>query len=256
MSNSSFADNKDVVFFNNLSSEWWDETNGGAKLLHRLNKIIVPYIQDSAINNGLVKEELLKEPKPLRDLHILEVGCAGGILTEPLAKTSGATIVGIDMGPDLIKVAKQHAALDTSLTNLTYKVESVEEHCLNNSEKYDIVVASGVLEHVDVPESFLEACVKCLKPGGSIFISTFAKSKMAYLMAITACEYILRLIPVGTHDWNKFVSPVEVQRLLEKYNCKKKEARGVFYNIITKKCLWIRNTSGFYILHAVKDLNV
>lgn len=119
------------------------------------------------------------------------------------------------MCQDLITVAKNHAQLNSTLENLTYLHESIEEHSIRNLEKYDVVVASEVIDHVNNPFLFLEACVKCLKPGGSIFVTTFNKTWLSWLAVIILVEYIWGLLPRGTHSWNKFISPNDVADMLK-----------------------------------------
>lgn len=142
----------------------------------------------------------------------------GGILTEPLAKL-GSKITGIDVSSELINQAKQHAAQNPSLRNINYSLESIDEHVKNNTGKYDAVVASEVLEHVTDQKVFLEACVKCLKPKGSIFITTINKTTLSWLGGIVFAEYVLNFVPRGTHDWNKFIAPHQTQRILEDCKC-------------------------------------
>ncbi|KAF2888715.1 hypothetical protein ILUMI_17458, partial [Ignelater luminosus] len=150
-------------------------------------------------------------------LRILDVGCGGGILEQDLA-ILGGTIVGIDLGPETIRVAKAYtAALNPSLTNISYFCESIEHHAKCNYETYDAVVASEVIEHVNEPEIFLENCIKCLKPGGSIFITTFNKTWSSWLLGIIFAEYIWGFIPRGTHTWDKFFDPRDVEKMLENF---------------------------------------
>lgn len=141
----------------------------------------------------------------------------GGILSEALARL-GCTIVGLDLCPELIQEAKNHAALDPSLKNLSYVYESIEEHAKKSFEKYDAVVASEVLDHVNEPKLFLEGCANCLKPGGSIFVTTFNKNYFSWFCVVIFAEYIWNLVPKGTHHYDQFVSPKDTQKMLE--DCK------------------------------------
>ncbi|KAF2879774.1 hypothetical protein ILUMI_26400 [Ignelater luminosus] len=214
------ADPKELQNFKELSATWWDE-NGDAKPLHSMNKVRIELIKD------------------------------GGILSEALAQL-GCTVTGIDLCEELITTAKTHAELNPTLENLTYLHESIEEHNIKNSEKYDVIVASEVIDHVKNPFVFLQACVKCLKPGGSIFVTTFNKTLLSWLAIIIVVEYIWGLLPRGTHSWNKFISPNDVSRMLEQCACETKRVRGMAYNVLTNSWFWSRITSVTYALHAVK----
>lgn len=130
----------------------------------------------------------------------------------------GGDITGLDATSDLIEIAKTHAKLNPYLKSLNYVCTSIEEHAVENEAKYDALVASEIIEHVSNKEEFLKACVKCLKPKGSIFLTTINKTYVSYLAGIVAAEYVLRWLPKGTHQWNKFISPPQLQRLLE--DCK------------------------------------
>lgn len=130
-----------------------------------------------------------------------------------MART-GCSVVGIDVNADLIEVAKEHAKLDTSLSNLTYILEDVEDHCNNNPQKYDAIVSNFVLEHINEVELFLTSCMACLKPGGSIFVSTLGQTWLGWLAGIILPEYILGKIPRGAHDWKKFVAIEDTEKML------------------------------------------
>lgn len=139
----------------------------------------------------------------------------GGFLTEALAEL-GCSIVGIDPCPELIQVANEHLTLNSILSNVTYICGSLEDHVEHNYEKYDIVIASEVIDHVDEPDLFLDMCVKCLKQGGSFFLTTFNKTWSAWLKAIICFEYIVKIIPRGSHSWDKFYSPEDIGKRLQK----------------------------------------
>ncbi|KAF2905556.1 hypothetical protein ILUMI_00623 [Ignelater luminosus] len=241
------ADSKEVAFFNSISDLWW----GSKNLLHYFNSLRVPLVRDGLIDTGLVKKKFVNSSKPLEGLRILDVGCGGGILTEDLAAL-GCAVVGIDLGSDSINIAKSHATLNPSLTNISYFCESVEDHAKHNPEKYDAIVASEVIEHVNEPELFLEHCTKCLKPGGSIFITTFNKTWSSWLLGIIFAEYIWGFIPRGTHTWDKFFDPKDIEVMLEKFNCRTRSVRGVIYNCFTKTWHWWWSSSITYTLQGVK----
>jgi len=248
----STVDPDEMARFKKLSSIWWNEM-GGMKPLHSMNKLRVPLVRDGLIHTGLVKKELINSPKPLKDMNILEVGCGGGILTEALARLGG-NMTGIDASPELIEQANHHAKLDPSLSNnLTYSLVTVEDHATANHEKYDAVIASEVLEHVNEKQVFVTACVKCLKPGGSIFITTLNKTMASWIGGIVFAENILNIVPRGTHEWDKFIAPHQTQKMLEDNNCRTRVLHGMCYNFLTNKWMWISNTSVNYALHAVKS---
>lgn len=194
----------------------------------------------------------------------------GGILAEPLSRL-GAHVTGIDANPNTIQLAKSHSKLNN--LEINYVTSSIEEHAANHMEKYDAIVASEILEHVSKKKRFIEACVQCLKPKGSIFITTINKTTIANFLGICISENVLNLLPKGTHQFEKFIEPVKLQRMLEdckfykkicinffKYfmfvgNCRSELIHGMFYNILTNTWHWCTDTSLNYALHAVKLKN-
>ncbi|XP_043468905.1 ubiquinone biosynthesis O-methyltransferase, mitochondrial-like [Leptopilina heterotoma] len=243
-------DIEDVSRFSQISETWWN-ISGEMKPLHALNPLRIQFIRDGLANIG---HEAQDPCQPLEGISIIEVGCGGGILSEPLARI-GANMTGIDPSVELIKCAKKHAALDSSLSKrLNYIQTSVEELAQSNSKKYDAVVASEVLEHVADQETFLKYCTDLLRPGGSIFLTTMNKTFPSWLGGIIAAEYILKLVPIGTHDWNKFISPRETRRLLEKYNCRTKLVHGMVYNPLKNEWYWSSLTPINYAIHAIKKV--
>lgn len=238
----SSVDDAEIEHFSRTSERWWS----GKSTLHSLNNVRVPFIC-----KGLVLTKDTENSKPLENIKILEVGCGGGILSEELARL-GAIVHAIDPGSEAIEVAKRHALLDPSLTTLSYILTTVEDHAIENSEKYDAVIASEVIEHVTEKELFLESCIKCLKPNGSIFITTYNKTIRSWIMGILVVQEIFNIIPRGTHAWDKFVSPSDVTNMLEKYNCKTLDVQGSWFNILSRSWVHSSNTSLNYSLHAKK----
>ncbi|KAI4477141.1 hypothetical protein M0804_012962 [Polistes exclamans] len=244
----STIDPKEIEFFEKMSNDWWDP-NGHLFLLHQFNRNRIQFVRDGLANTGIIKGDT---NLPLKGTKILDVGCGGGILSEPLARI-GAEVTGIDTSLQLIDVAKKHALLDSDLLGkLNYVQTTVENFEKENKEKYDAVVASEVIEHVIDPQLFLKCCSAIVKPGGSLFITTPNRTLLSWLSVIIAAEYILKYIPMGTHEWNKFISPEEVQRLLEIYGLKTKLIHGLIYNPLKHEWIWSSNTSMFYALHAFK----
>lgn len=204
------------------------------KSLHAMNFLRVPFVRDSLVNTGVAKKEFVDTCKPLKGLQIVDIGCGGrlcllkyylnysncfhytigGFLSEPLARL-GCKVVGIDASNDLITVAKDHASKDKTLSNLTYLTSSVEEFSKNNPEVFDAVVSSEVIEHVNDKTSFVRECAKCLKPGGSIIFTTTNKTFLSGFLMLCVAERFMGLVPKGTHEYEKFIEPHSVQRLLE-----------------------------------------
>lgn len=156
----------------------------------------------------------------------------------------------LDLSEKLLENAKQHLS---ELQNIEYVCDTVENHVASSTKKYDAVVASEVLEHVVDQKSFLTACVGALKPGGSIFITTFNKTQASWLAGIVAAEYVLNLVPRDTHDWKLFISPEEVEKILKELNCSTVLVHGIRYEFWRNTCVWTSNTSVNYALHAVKN---
>ena len=242
----------DVDHHSKLSSEWWDR-NGPMRGLHAMNQVRIPLIRDGLISTGIVKEDKVNQSNVLDGVNILEVGCGGGILTEALAKLK-AKIVAIDPSEELLSTAKNHLGKAESL-KVEFMSETIEFHAENNKEKYDAVVASEVIEHVTDQKSFLTACVETVKPGGSIFITTFNKTQVSWLAGIVAAEYVLNLVPRNTHDWNLFISPSEVEKILKDLNCSTILIHGIRYEFWRNTCVWTKDTSVNYAFHAVKNEN-
>jgi len=242
------VDERDVQHFSSTAKFWWDP-EGPWRILHKYNSIRVPFIRDCLTTPGKIDIHKTCDPNALKGLNILEVGCGAGILSEALAEL-GANVVGIDPSTDLIETANDHIS---GQTNLKYVCELVEEHVEKNREKYDVVVASEVLEHIVDKTAFLKPCVEALKPGGSIFVTTFNRTWISWFCAILFLEYVIELIPVRTHIWKQFISPSDVEEILKKNNCRKVHLQGFGYDIFRKlHCLW-SNTYCSYGLHAVKE---
>ncbi|XP_033220281.1 ubiquinone biosynthesis O-methyltransferase, mitochondrial [Belonocnema kinseyi] len=242
------VDVQDVSRHSNLSENWWD-TNGSLRGLHALNRLRVQFIRDGLANVG---HEEASPSLPLEGISIVDVGCGGGILTEPLARI-GAEVIGVDPSSELIKTAKRHAALDSSLSKRLHYIQTTVEDLTRTSQKqFDAVVTSEVLEHVPDKETFLKYCTDLVKPGGSIFITTINKTIPSWLGGIITAEYLLKIVPAGTHDWNKFIAPKETRRLLERYNCRTKLIHGMMYNPIKNEWHWTSFTGINYAIHAIK----
>ncbi|XP_071567105.1 ubiquinone biosynthesis O-methyltransferase-like isoform X3 [Temnothorax nylanderi] len=239
----------EIEHFSAFKNDWWDE-NGPLYDLHLYAPIRIQFVRDGLANAGIQMQD---PALPLKGIKIVDVGCGGGILTERLARI-GAQVTGIDASAELINVAKEHAKLDPGISErVNYIQTTVEDFSQKEGESYDAVVASEVLEHVEEPQLFLKECVKIMKPGGSIFITTPNQTLATWLVLIVAGEYIFRRIPPGTHEWNKFITPHEVQRILDNYGCKTRLMHGMKLNPLTKQWSWSSCTAICYGLHAIKQ---
>jgi len=236
-------DSKEVSKFH-FAADWWSE-KGSAAALHTLNHLRVPFIRD-----GLVGDACETDPRPLTGLQLLDVGSGGGILSEALGRL-GATVTGIDPIEDNVALATQHVMCDADLAmRVSYRCCAVED--IEYAECYDGVVCSEVIEHVNSQQEFIGTCANLVKPGGSIFFTTINKTSLSYALAVLAAEYVLRIVPPGTHDWEKFISPGEIQDTLRDYDMDTRLVHGMTINPLTRRWSWIKDTNINYVLHAVK----
>ncbi|XP_044263714.1 ubiquinone biosynthesis O-methyltransferase, mitochondrial [Tribolium madens] len=246
--NSSTVDATELQHFKQFTAEWWNES-GYLKALHAMNKLRIPFIRDGIINSSVMSQEQINMSLPVRGLSILDVGCGGGILSEPLARI-GANVTGLDANSDLIEKARFHSKNENLI--LKYICSSIEEYAVENIENHDAIVASEILEHVTKKEEFLKLCVECLKPGGSIFITTINKTLIANVFGVVIAESFFKLLPEGTHQHDKFIEPHKLERILEELGCKTILTHGIFYNVLTNEWRWCSDDSINYALHAVK----
>ena len=214
---------KEIDKFSKLAKEWWDP-NGKFKPLHKFNPVRLDYI----------KKSILKKLKKgngtyLKNVKILDIGCGGGLLCEPLTRL-GAQVVGIDASNKNIKIAKIHAK--KSDLKINYYCTTPEN--FNYKEKFDVVLNMEIVEHVEDVNLFLKESSKFLKKNGIMFIATLNKTLKSYFFAILGAEYILRWLPIGTHDWNMFVKPSELVEICKKNSLILEEILGVKYNIISR----------------------
>lgn len=252
------VDPSELKRFQSLASKWWDE-QGEFAALHSMNDLRVPFIRDNLLNVHRGRQT----GKPLAGLRILDVGCGGGLLTEPLGRL-GASILGIDPVDDSIGTARLHSSYDPDLRDrVSYRACCLEELTSERDEgtgeegeaaagQFDAVVASEVVEHLADLETFAFCCSHVLKPGGSLFITTINKTNLSWLLGIIVAEHMLRIVPSGTHDWEKFISPEELERLLESNGFSVQSVKGMLYNPVTGAWSWTNNTAINYALHAVK----
>ncbi|KAA0446178.1 MAG: bifunctional 2-polyprenyl-6-hydroxyphenol methylase/3-demethylubiquinol 3-O-methyltransferase UbiG [Candidatus Thioglobus sp.] len=211
------VDFNEVDKFAALASRWWDE-NSEFKPLHDINPLRLNYIKEKCGGS-------------LQGKKILDVGCGGGILAESLA-LEGAIVTGIDMAEAGLEVAKLHL-LESGL-DIDYQKTAVEEFAQNHAKSFDIVACLEMLEHVPDPSSVVKACSQLAKDGGQLFFSTINRNAKSYLFAIVGAEYVLKLLPQGTHDWDKFIKPSEIDSWARDDNLTLKNIIGMGYNPFTK----------------------
>lgn len=224
----------EVNKFADLAHQWWDP-QGVFKPLHQLNPLRLDYIDSRASLNGK---------------KVLDVGCGGGILSESMARR-GAKVSGIDMADKSLQVAQLHA-LEAGVT-VDYRCIAVEALAEETPQSFDVVTCMEMLEHVPDPGSVVRACAALVKPGGHLFFSTLNRNAKAYLMAVIGAEYVLNLLPKGTHDYAKFIKPSELAAWLRQSGLELQHQTGVTYNPLNKHYSLTADTSVNYMLHAIKD---
>lgn len=210
--NTGSVNEEEVAKFSAVGKDWWDKSSStGTGPLHAMNPIRVGYIRSHlAAENSTLH---LFESQQLKGMSILDVGCGGGLLAESLSRL-GANVTAIDPSEQNIKVASSHSKTDRLTSSINYRVATIDQ-IYESNEKFDAVCSLEVIEHVENPEMFMRACAGCVRPGGSLFISTMNKTPKAYLIAILAAEYLLGMVPPGTHDWNKFITPSALKKMVE-----------------------------------------
>jgi len=235
---------EEIQKFSKLADEWW-EVNGKFKPLHMFNPIRIEYITDKIKQHFKIKDS---KSNFLNRLNILDIGCGGGLISEPMARLGGS-ITGIDASEKNIKVAKIHS--QKSGLKINYLNKSPEQ--LNDIEKFDIILNLEIVEHVDNVGLYIESCYKLLKKGGLMFTATLNRSLISYLKAIIGAEYILRWLPIGTHDWNKFLKPEELEKLLQDKKFSTVDIKGLEFNPILNKWKKSNNLSVNYIVSSSKS---
>jgi 2-polyprenyl-6-hydroxyphenyl methylase/3-demethylubiquinone-9 3-methyltransferase len=227
------VDQAEVAKFEALASRWWDKESE-FKPLHDINPLRTNFIDGHA---------------QLAGKKVLDVGCGGGILSEAMAQR-GATVTGIDMGEAPLKIAKLHA-LESGL-NIEYQKIPVEELAEQQAESFDVVTCLEMLEHVPDPSSIIRACYKLCKPGGQVFFSTLNRNPKSFLLAVVGAEYILNMLPKGTHDYKKFIRPSELAAWARQSGLSVGELTGMSYNPITKTYKLGRDTDVNYLMQTSK----
>ena len=235
---------EEIQKFSDLADEWWD-VNGKFKPLHMFNPIRIEYITEK------IKQEfnlINRNNNFLKDLKILDIGCGGGLISEPLARLGGE-VTGIDASEKNIKVAKLHSKKNN--LNINYLNKSPEQ--LNNSEKFDIILNLEVVEHVENVDLYIKSCSNLLKKNGIMFTATLNRTIVSYIKAIVGAEYILRWLPIGTHDWNKFIKPEELEKKLSSANFSTIDVKGLEFNPLFSKWKKSDNLSVNYIICSKRN---
>ena len=234
---------KEIDKFSKMAEEWWNP-QGKFKPLHKFNPIRISYIKENILNSLKLKDKR----KPLEKIKILDIGCGGGLLSEPMARL-GADVMGIDASDQNIKIAKLHST--KSKLNINYMCTSPENLEMDN--KFDVILNMEIIEHVENIDYFLKSCSKLLKKGGIMFVATLNKTLKSYLFAIIGAEYILRWLPIGTHEWEKFVKPEELINFLNKFNLKLSDLKGVKFDLLSNDWKFSSDTSVNYIAKFIKN---
>jgi len=213
---------KEIEKFSRIAEEWWNP-EGKFKPLHKFNPIRISYIKENIVSTLNLKNK----KKPLEKIEILDIGCGGGLLSEPMSRL-GAKVVGIDASEKNINVAKLHAKKNN--LDIKYFCASPENFKINT--KFDVILNMEIVEHVEDVNFFLKSCSKLLKKNGIMFVATLNKTLKSYLFAIIGAEYILKWLPIGTHEWEKFVKPEDLTDILKKHDLKLEKLDGMKFNLI------------------------
>jgi 2-polyprenyl-6-hydroxyphenyl methylase/3-demethylubiquinone-9 3-methyltransferase len=235
MSTESNVDPLEIEKFQSIASRWWDRESE-FKPLHEINPLRVAYIE--------------RQAQGVEGKSILDVGCGGGILAEALAQ-QGARVTGIDMAEMSLKVARLH--LHESALEIDYQLSTVEAFAEDNEARFDIVTCLEMLEHVPDPASVITAAARLLKPDGVLFLSTINRNPKAFALAILGAEYILRMLPRGTHDYRKFIKPSEMATQLRACGMRVVDISGMSYNPLSKRYSLGRDIDVNYLLTARFD---
>ncbi len=229
------VDPAEIKKFSDLASRWWDKESE-FKPLHEINPLRLDYIE--------------KQAAGLSDKKIIDVGCGGGILADSMAQ-KGAVVTGIDMGEAPLSVAKLHQL--ESGQKVDYRQVTAEQMAEENPASFDIVTCMEMLEHVPEPDSVISACSRLVRPGGDVFVSTINRTAKAFAFAIVGAEYLLKILPKGTHHYNKFIKPSEIDRWARQNKLHLQNLIGMHYNPLTKRYWLAEGVDVNYIMHFKKE---
>ena len=245
------VDSNEVEKFSRIADEWWD-LNGKFKPLHKLNPVRIEYIKEKIKNQAARTLEKIDssilDSSILKGTSLLDIGCGGGLLSEPMAKL-GAKVIGIDASEKNIKIASIHAK--KSGLDIDYKCTSAEELAASGVQ-FDVVLNMEVMEHVADVASFMQACCALVKPGGIMVIATLNRTVKSFALAIVGAEYVLNWLPRGTHNWDKFLKPSEINAHLEKNGMRLENITGVTLNPLRNEWHTSKNIDVNYMMFAAK----
>ena len=234
---------KEIEKFSRMAEEWWNP-QGKFKPLHKFNPVRIKYIKENIIKSMNIRNKL----QPLSKIKILDIGCGGGLLSEPMSRL-GAEVTGIDASSKNISIAKIHAKKN----NLKIKYICTSPEKFKSSKKFDVILNMEIIEHVENVNFFLKSCSKHLRRNGLMFVATLNKTLKSYVFAIIGAEYILRWLPIGTHEWEKFVEPKDLVSSLKKINFSLENLDGVKFDILRDKWKLSNDKSVNYIAKFVKN---
>ncbi|MFZ3076693.1 MAG: bifunctional 2-polyprenyl-6-hydroxyphenol methylase/3-demethylubiquinol 3-O-methyltransferase UbiG [Psychrobacter glacincola] len=246
------VDPSEVEKFNKLAGEWWNKT-GAFATLHEINPLRLNWIEEN-VKHGYVSADNQKTAEMgLAGKKILDVGCGGGILSESMARR-GADVTGIDLGTENLKAASLHAEQSNLQDTLRYQHIPVEALAAIHAGQFDVVTCMEMLEHVPDPAAIIDACFKLLTPGGVCILSTINRNPKSYLFAIVGAEYVLRLLDRGTHDYAKFITPAELDKMAIDVGFARQDIIGLHYNPLTKRYWLAQNVDVNYMMAVQKPL--
>ncbi len=234
---------KEIEKFSRIAEEWWNPT-GKFKPLHKFNPIRIQYIKENIIKTFTLRGK----KKPLEKISILDIGCGGGLISEPMCRM-GASVTGIDASMQNINIAKTHSKKNN--LQIDYICTSPEK--LKTNKKFDVILNMEIVEHVENVDFFLKTCSSLLKKNGIMFVATLNKTLRSYLFAILGAEYILKWLPIGTHEWEKFVKPENLISILKTNNLRLEKLDGMKFNLILDKWNISSDKSINYIAMFIKN---
>ena len=234
---------KEIEKFSKIADEWWN-VEGKFKPLHKFNPLRIKYIKEKVMHHFNINSK----SKPLKNIELLDIGCGGGLLSEPMCRL-GAKVTGIDASQKNIYVASYHSKKNKLKIN--YLCSSPEN--IKLKKKFDVILNMEIVEHVEDIDFFLKSCSKLLKKNGLMFVATINKTLKSYIFAIVGAEYVLRWLPIGTHEWEKFVKPEDLKKILMKYDLSLNKLEGMNFNIIKDEWSISRDLSVNYIAKFIKN---